>query len=266
MSNHQADQIFPGVKGPLLFGHRGFSCRAPENTLAAFRLLLDNNIPGVELDIHLCATGELVVVHDNNLVRLTGFNGFVEQTGYSVIKQLSVDNASALGGPGSKEKKDFTRERIPLLSEVFDLLGDRVYYDIELKTEQIKCGELEKNTLQMIYDYGLQDRVLISSFNPFSLKALKTLGWKRAALIFSRSQKVPFYLRRGEGQVIAGCPVIKPQWEILVRRQFYFQRKKKSLPLLPWTVDDPTIGKQLIQSGAAGIISNNPAMHTYLLH
>lgn len=252
MIDSRTMQIFPGVKGPLLFGHRGFSHLAPENTLGSFRLILDYNIPGVELDVHLCRSGELVVFHDNNLLRVSGVKGFVGKTDYSVLKTLDV---------GSHLDPRFCGERIPLLSEVFDLLKDRVYYDIELKTRQLVCGILEKKVFQLVSDYGLQNRVLISSFNPLSLLALKNLGWKRFAIIYSGSKQLPFYLRHGEGWLISGCPIIKPQWEVLGNRPFHFYKKDTPVPVITWTVDDPVVGQRLLDSGVAGIISNNPVVH-----
>jgi glycerophosphoryl diester phosphodiesterase len=252
MADSRIGQIFPGMKEPLLFGHRGFSYLAPENTLAAFALLLEHKIPGVELDVHLCRSGELVVVHDDNLLRLSGYNGFVKETDYSILKTQDV---------GSHFAPRFSGERIPLLSEVFDLLKDRVYYDIELKTRRLACGELEKKVIKMVNDYGLQTRVLFSSFNPFSLRALKSIGWRRNAVIYSNSKGLPFYLRHGEGRLISGCSIIKPHWKILENRAFHFLRKRSSFPIITWTVDDPDIGQRLLKFGVAGIISNNPAVH-----
>ncbi|MBN2536455.1 MAG: glycerophosphodiester phosphodiesterase [Spirochaetales bacterium] len=249
MTDSKKKQIFPGIKKPLLFGHRGYSHLAPENTLAAFSLLLDYKIPGVELDVYLCRSGELVVVHDDNLLRLGGYNGFTEQTDYTILKTLDV---------GSHIHSRFKGERIPLLSEVFDLLQDQVYYDIELKTRRLICGELEKKTVQMVNDYGLQDRVLISSFNPFSLKTLKAIGWSRNAIIYS--EEIPFYLRHGEGRFLSGCSIIKPQWKMLQKQSIHRSKKKHSFPVITWTVDDPVLGLKLLESGVTGIISNNPGI------
>src|SRR5690242_9583382 len=54
----------------LVLGHRGASAEAPENTLAAFRLALAQGADGVELDVWRCASGEVVVAHDEDLVRV----------------------------------------------------------------------------------------------------------------------------------------------------------------------------------------------------
>ena len=71
INNHKS--IFAPASGgagsthPLyLFGHRGYSALAPENTLAAFTVLLEHKIPGVELDVQLTRDGQVVVIHDEN--------------------------------------------------------------------------------------------------------------------------------------------------------------------------------------------------------
>ena len=72
-------EILPGEKQPYLFAHRGCSKDAPENTLAAFELARQRGMPGIELDIHLCKSGELIVTHDDNLRRVTGADIAVEE-------------------------------------------------------------------------------------------------------------------------------------------------------------------------------------------
>src|SRR5437764_9810776 len=100
---------------PLIWGHRGASFDAPENTLAAFRLAREMGADGVELDAQRCASGEVVVLHDESLGRTTRFAGLVTETPYSVIRTLDA-------GRG---------ERVPLLSEVLAAFPSRI--NVELK-------------------------------------------------------------------------------------------------------------------------------------
>ena len=80
--------IFTEFKQPLLFAHRGLSTEAPENTLSAFKLAWDRDVPGVELDVRLTADDQVVVIHDRSLKRTTGVEGFVEQTDLETLKTV----------------------------------------------------------------------------------------------------------------------------------------------------------------------------------
>ena len=75
---------------PLIWGHRGASADAPENTLASFSLALRQDADGVELDAQRCSSGEVVVVHDETLQRTAGFAAPVTQASYSVIRTLDA--------------------------------------------------------------------------------------------------------------------------------------------------------------------------------
>src|SRR6266536_5012531 len=57
---------------PRVFGHRGVRGAAPENTMMAFELAADSGAQGVELDVRVCRSGELIVCHDPTLERVTG--------------------------------------------------------------------------------------------------------------------------------------------------------------------------------------------------
>src|SRR4051812_49737519 len=90
---------------PLVWGHRGASGEAPENTLAAFSLALAQGADGVELDAQRCASGEVVVIHDASLQRTTGFAAAVTQASYPVVRTLDA---------GSWKGDRFRGERVPL--------------------------------------------------------------------------------------------------------------------------------------------------------
>lgn len=243
--------VFPGEKGPLLFGHRGYSALAPENTLPAFELLLSHSIPGVELDIRLCASGEVVVCHDDNLKRLTGSEINLSETDYSRIRTLDAGN-------GFSEK--FRNTRIPLLEEVFELLGGRVYYDIEIKSSSKKTGIIEKKAIAMIERFGLAERCFISSFNPYSLIAAKREApYIKTAVIYSRSRALPWYLRHGEGRVLSRCDIVKPEYPIISPLSLFLRKRIGGFPIIAWTVDTKETAERLIKMGTGGIISNNPA-------
>jgi glycerophosphoryl diester phosphodiesterase len=242
--------IFPGEKLPLMFGHRGYSSLAPENTLPAFELLLRHSVPGVELDVRSCVSGETVVCHDANLKRLTGQDLNISETEWSRIGNLDA---------GLWFGERFRNTRIPRLEDVLDLLGDKVYYDIEIKNSDKKTGPLENNTIGLIEKYHLSTRCFISSFNPYSIKAVRIAAPHiRTAIIYSRASALPWYLRHGEGRLLSGCDIIKPEYSILKPFTMFFRRRLGGFPIIPWTVDDEIAAEKFTAMGVDGIISNNP--------
>src|SRR5688572_32497034 len=109
--------------GLLVLGHRGASALATENTLDAFRRARDDGADGVELDVMRCATGEVVVFHDDDLTRLAGRPGRIDHIAWSELAGVSLTR----GG------------RIPLLDEVLEELPDLVV-NVELKAGRIWRG------------------------------------------------------------------------------------------------------------------------------
>ena len=238
--------IFRGEKSPLLFGHRGCPKLAPENNLSSFKKILEFRVPGVELDVQICRSGELVVYHDNNMKRTTGFDGYIVDHDLTQIR--SLDN-------GSFFSEEFKNEKIPLFEEVLQLLGDKVYYDIELKADYIKNRGLERKVLQMVKDFHLENRVLISSFNPVPLRRFRKLSATiPLSLIYSNSKDVPPYLRKGEGRYLVKTQGLKPDSKILDKK--IFNRLMSKYNLMTWTVDDEETFRKLQRWGISGICSN----------
>ncbi|MFP4178459.1 MAG: glycerophosphodiester phosphodiesterase [Spirochaetaceae bacterium] len=250
--------LFSCASPPLLFGHRGCSRAAPENTMAAFGKILEYGVPGVELDVHICKTGELVVTHDDNLKRVTGFDSIIEETDYSTIAELEA---------GSWFGEEFKGEKVPLLEDVFDLMGSRVYYDIEIKHRTRKCGPLEKKLVEAVNRRGLSERVLFSSFNPFSIREVRRLDKTLlTAVIYVKHKELPWVFRDGGGRFIAKPHVLKPSREKTGRRTMFFKGTLEGYPIIPWTVDDTVEAQRLLSLGVSGIISNVPEKLIPLLY
>ncbi|MGC9358529.1 MAG: glycerophosphodiester phosphodiesterase, partial [Anaerolineae bacterium] len=85
---------FPAARGshsrPLIFGHRGASRSAPENTLAAFRRAAEMGADGVELDVHLTADGVPVVIHDARVNATTDGSGYIGEMTLAEVKELDA--------------------------------------------------------------------------------------------------------------------------------------------------------------------------------
>ncbi len=238
--------IFPFAKKPLLFGHRGCSKSAPENTIPAFRKILENGVPGVELDVHQCKSGELVISHDFNLKRITGIDTVIETSTFKELRELDF---------GSFYSEKYRGEQIPTLDDVFQLMGDQVYYDIEIKHRNIKETAIETLIMQKITEYNLENRVIISSFNPFAVRSFKKMFPSiPTAVIYRKSPTVPFFFRRGEGKYIAKPDILKPEKNQITERIL----KKRKYGIITWVVDDDKEAEKLLSMGIDGIISNQP--------
>lgn len=103
-------------------GHRGARHEAPENTLAGIDHALAAGVDAIEIDVHLAASGEVVVIHDFTLERTTDGEGPVVAKTLAELKQLD-----ACGG-----------ERIPTLSEVLERVRGRCELFVEIKALAIE--------------------------------------------------------------------------------------------------------------------------------
>ncbi len=263
--------ILPGFSRPLVFAHRGLSSRYPENSMAAFKAAKEAGIPGVELDVHLSKDRRLVVFHDDTTERIVLDAGtFGSQGGGpgegatpaegSARRGLSIEatDYDRLAGLdiGSWMDRSFASERMPLLDAVLEELGRSIYFDIEIKCRTIKDTGLEALLADSLRRHGMERRCIVSSFNPLSLRRFKALMPKiPTAIIWSRSEELYWYLRRGEGRWIGGVDLLKPE-RSLVKGPRMFPGLRR--PFLPWTVDTAEDERRLLAAGAIGIVSNKP--------
>ena len=235
---------------PLLFAHRGGKTDAPENTLAAFRWVSENRIAAVELDVHRCATGELVVIHDFRTRRICGADYKVEETPFAVLRSLDA---------GSSFDKRFAGEKIPLLEEVFDLLGSSVFYDIEIKTPHFfGDAKLVDEVIKLVDEKNLRGHSMISSFNPFIVRRARKKGSPLTAVIFAEDDDVPLLWKRGFGWYVARSTHLKPGRQLLFSGRMLKALKKRNLPVMTWTVNDAQEALRLKNDGVIGICTNCP--------
>jgi glycerophosphoryl diester phosphodiesterase len=242
---------------PLVFAHRGFSHLAPENTLPAFSLAAEAGADGIELDIHATTDGVLVVIHDHDIFRLTGSNGVVEDMTAEELRKKKVMPNSFPTYPG---------ETIPYLSEVFETTGKTgkgktMLWDIEIKYEGTRTTGLEKTLADTIHTYGVENRVLVSSFNPYLLRAFSRYAPEiPTAVIWSRHREVPFLLRYGVGRIISGAQVLKPESSLVTPLSVFRDTRILDQPVLCWTVNSEQEVRRVTGLGVDGIISDNPKM------
>ena len=216
----------------LVLGHRGLPTKYRENTIASFEGAINNHADGIELDIHLTRDNKLAVIHDHNTKRTTGIDAVVEQLTMDELKR--IDN------------------QIPTLEEVFEFFSDKIVYDIELKEKAFVFSSLPQRTFEVIKKYKLENNVMISSFNPFTI-----LSFKRScktiptALIYDQVPGVPKIMRKGEGRIICHPYFLKPGINIAKK-----QLRKSKKVISVWCVDTKEDYCDFLNLGAKIIISN----------
>ena len=147
------------------FAHRGFSGKYSENTMLAFQKAIEVGADGIELDVQLTKDGELVIIHDETIDRTTDGKGYVVDYTY---EELSKFDASYI------YRGKFGFNKIPTLKEYFELVKDLDFItNIELKTGINEYLGIEEKVYQIIKEYKLEKKVIISSFNHFSILRMK---------------------------------------------------------------------------------------------
>jgi len=235
---------------PMLLGHRGCSALAPENTMPAFSEILKNGIPGAELDVYQCRSGELVVTHDSNLKRITGLDALVTDLDYSEIRKLDA---------GAWFSEAYSGEKIPLLDDVLDLLGHKAVIDIEVKHFEKSCAGLERELVSTIKKRKLQNSVMVSSFNPWVLRAVKKEHPDIfTAHIYTEYKLFPPWLSDGSGKYICNPDFLKPNRYRIHQNLVKLEQDFNNIPLITWTEDDPDVVRDFLDLGISGVITNRP--------
>lgn len=230
----------------LNIAHRGASKVAPPNTLAAFAKAAELGADGIEFDIHRCADGAPVVVHDF-ILDLNGTPRRVADLTLAQLKALDV---------GFQFDPAFAGERIPTLEEVLNAAGNRLLLNVELKSTSIHDRGLERTVLAQIEQHGVSDRVLISSFNPFALRRVRQIA-PRVPLGLLYAPNLPLPLRRAWLAFLAPHEARHPEHTMVDARYMAWARKR-GYRVYAWTVDEPDEMRRLIALGVDGIITNVP--------
>lgn len=230
---------------PLVIAHRGASAYTPENTLPAFKKAIEMNADGLELDVHLSSDGFLVVSHDEKVDRTSNGKGLIKDKTLAELKSLDF------GGWFSKE---FEGAQIPLLDEVFELIRDwDGILNIEIKNGPIFYPGIEKKVADAVRDAEMLDRVIVSSFNHYSLVELHRLDPDiRTAPLYMEGLYEPWeYAKR------IGASAIHPLFYNIVP-EVMVGCIRNGIAVNPFTIDQPEYILMAAMAGVSGIITNVP--------
>ncbi|MCR8969909.1 glycerophosphodiester phosphodiesterase [Facklamia sp. 7083-14-GEN3] len=155
-----------------IIAHRGYSAKYPENTMLAFKEAAKFPIEGIELDVHLTKDQEVVIIHDESIDRTSTGSGYVKDMTLTELRQYNY--YAQFQHTQVSSSSDI---QIPLLREFFEWMQPLdIKVNIELKTNIFRYEGLNIKVLELIREFKLEDRVLISSFNHHSVRDFMRLA------------------------------------------------------------------------------------------
>jgi len=228
-----------------VIAHRGASAISPENTIIAFKRAIEIGADAIETDVQMTKDGHLVLIHDEQLGRTTNGTGWVKDLTLEEIKQLDAGSwfSAAYGG-----------ETIPTLDEFFHLISPTsLWVNIEIKDGFILYPGIEEALVEKIKEYHLQERVLISSFNHYSIVKIKKLApdFKTAVLYLEGLYQPWDYARN------LGATALHPEKNVIFP-EVVRAAHQAGMKIYPFTVDEKKEMRRIIAMGADGIMTNVP--------
>ncbi|WP_048600940.1 glycerophosphodiester phosphodiesterase [Rubeoparvulum massiliense] len=228
-----------------IFAHRGSKGTHPENTMAAFREAVRLGADGIELDVHLTRDKQVVVIHDEKVDRTTNGTGFVKDHSLQELKQLDA---------GSWFHPSYEQETIPTLEEVFTLIRETpLQVNIELKTDHIQYEGIEDQVIQLVRQHQLEDRVILSSFNHYSLVKTKQLAPEmETGILFMEGLFEPWEYAKRLGASALHC------YYPIAFSPIGIEALQQGMAVRPFTVNHEEHMKQLFQQKISAIITDYP--------
>lgn len=239
---------------PTIFAHRGASAHAPENTLASFNLAVEHGADAIELDAKLSADGQIVVHHDQTVNRTTDGKGRVNELPLAILRELDA---------GSFFAPEFQGEKIPLLEEVLDGVGRKLFVNIELTNYASPNDGLPEKVAELVKRMKLQERVLFSSFYPGNLQTTARLlpnvpvGLLAEPLIKGWLARSPITLNVSPRII---HPYLADATAGLIRREHARGRR-----VHVWTVNAPADMRRLFAADVDGIFTDDPRLARQVL-
>lgn len=226
--------------------HRGYTADAPENTMKAFQDAITLGADGIELDVRTCKSGEVVVFHDAKLERMTNGRGLVKGKSLAELQELRI----------VAEGKE-TGQVIPTLDEVLELTLGQLFVNIEIKANGLPVRDnIEEKVLRICKRFGLEHKVVISSFNPLSVRKVRKYesqvmnGFIVDSKIAAANGELFFAkLSGGRGIHIEG-DLLTPDLAAKARQKGYY--------LMAWTINESEDMQRCLDLKLNGIITDRP--------
>lgn len=240
MAEVYADYLSPEF---IAMAHRGGSFLASnlgiENTVRAFRNAVDLGYRYLETDVHASADGRLFAFHDDNLERVTGFDGTLHALDSREIAELLVGD----------------REPIPSMDELFETFPE-VRFNIDLKHDP--AVELLADAISR---HGAERRVCVGSFSRGRIRRFRALQPRVPTTVSTLGTAALTVGRISGGGDVYQVPMthqVGPVSVDIVTPKTIERVHRAGRKLHVWTIDEPTTMHRLIDWGVDGIISDRP--------
>jgi glycerophosphoryl diester phosphodiesterase len=245
--NYRLLPFFAGLPSVLDIAHRGASKLAPEHSLEAYRLALDQGAHVLEVDLRLLRDGELVIAHDRTLRRTHGID-----VAYADLAWVDLERLAG--------------ERRPIRIEQALQQFPAVRFNLELKDETL---EAPRALARLLAEAGAEGRVLVASSHEAVLAEFRKLTAGRVATSASAAEALHYYLcyllRRACAAPYSALQLPTMQWLGITSPGFVASAHERGLAVHFWTVDDPAEMRALLAAGADGIMTNRPDLLAALL-
>lgn len=221
----------------LKIGHRGAKAHSPENTMDSFMKALEMGVDGIELDVHVCATGELVVIHDFTVDRTTNGSGEVHKMTLPELKKLRIDG----------------KHSIPMLDEVLAFVNRKCLVNIEMKgrhTAKPVSDFVDKYVKERGWSY---DDFIVSSFQREELLVMSEINKNIPLGILSQASVTQAW----EWAEEFSAKAIHPHYSLLTESNVK-KAQQAGLKVYTWTINEPEDIERIKSYNVDGIISDYP--------
>jgi len=230
---------------PLIIADRGASADAPEHTIAAFELALEQGADGIALDVPLTRDGQPVVIHDFTLERTTDGAGAVAAHTMRELKRLDA---------GAWRSQRFQGQRVQTLQEVLERFRDRTHFWIEIRGGSDLYPDIEERVVSIVEIYEAADQTLIQSTDLEALALIRTLNRNiELGAIVVGSSLEPFLVETSPVRVLSLLP------ERLTETTGS-EIRRRGLACYVRAADDPGSLERLSAWDVDGIITARPSL------
>lgn len=240
----------PRIDSPAVIAHRGFAADHPENTLTAFRAAA-TTANAIELDVRQCATGELVIIHDPDIARVTTTRGRVRDTPAAVLRTTNVLDSG---------------EPVPLLTDALDAIPPDVHIVFDVKVHGIEPLVVE--TVETT-----PHPVIVSSFHPDVIERVTDLDPTIPTAFIANQSPLNHFLDRLfprsspltipedptlliHAALDLGCTAIHPHVHLCLGSPLIRHAQDAGLTVNAWTVTTPQEYDALAGLGVDGVIAD----------